>query len=246
MPIPDFELSTLRDLQLGDNMILNNRNILYNHFYGPFLNPEIKHLPQIHQNQIIITDRCLGKGAFGEVWSGIVKNDDGSEELVAIKVCTFCLFPFMCCLLAYLLPQTLHKGANDVEKREFLQEAQLMSNFKHDHILRLIGVCLNQNECLLYIVMELMESGDLLSFLRNNRPTVSKQSSLKLLDLISVCVDVASGCRYLEEMHFVHRDLAARNCLVKTTPDMSGLNLVVKIGEIWSFLCFTCSFNMLI
>lgn len=127
--------------------------------------------------------------------------------------------------------QTLHKGANDIEKREFLQEAQLMSNFKHDHILRLIGVCLNQNECLLYIIMELMESGDLLSFLRNNRPSINKPSSLKLLDLISVCVDVASGCRYLEEMHFVHRDLAARNCLVKTAPDMNGLNLVVKIGE---------------
>ncbi|XP_070506786.1 proto-oncogene tyrosine-protein kinase ROS isoform X3 [Chironomus tepperi] len=211
IPIPDFELSTLRDLQLGDNMILNNRNILYNHFYGPFLNPEIKHLPQIHQNQIIVTDRCLGKGAFGEVWSGVVKNDDGSEELVAIK--------------------TLHKGANDVEKREFLQEAQLMSNFKHDHILRLIGVCLNQNECLLYIVMELMESGDLLSFLRNNRPALNKPSPLKLLDLMSMCVDVASGCRYLEEMHFVHRDLAARNCLVKTAPDSNGLNLVVKIGD---------------
>ncbi len=101
-----------------------------------------------------------------------------------------------------------------------------MSNFKHDHILRLIGVCLNQNECLLYIVMELMESGDLLSFLRNNRPTMSKQSPLKLVDLISVCVDVASGCRYLEEMHFVHRDIAARNCLVKTTP-----KLIVKLGD---------------
>jgi proto-oncogene tyrosine-protein kinase ROS len=97
-----------------------------------------------------------------------------------------------------------------MEKREFLQEAQLMSNFKHDHILRLIGICLNQNDCLLYIVMELMESGDLLSFLRNNRPAVNKPSQLRLVDLISMCVDVASGCRYLEEMHFVHRDIAAR------------------------------------
>lgn len=87
LPIPDFEMMALRDMQAGENMLIQNRNILYNHFYGPaFLNPEIKHLPQIHQNQIIITDRCLGKGAFGEVWSGIVKNDDGSEELVAIKV----------------------------------------------------------------------------------------------------------------------------------------------------------------
>jgi hypothetical protein len=30
----------------------------------------------------------LGKGAFGEVYSGIVKNEDGSEECVAIKVIT--------------------------------------------------------------------------------------------------------------------------------------------------------------
>lgn len=86
-PIPDFELATIRDLQAGENSILNNRNILYNHFYGSaIINTEIKHLPHIHLNQIILTDICLGKGAFGEVYSGIVKNEDGSEECVAIKV----------------------------------------------------------------------------------------------------------------------------------------------------------------
>ena len=81
--------------------------------------------------------------------------------------------------------------------------------------------------------MELMEGGDLLSFLRNNRPTASKTSGLKVLDLVSICVDVASGCRYLEEMHFVHRDIAARNCLVKhLLPDeLSGYGRVVKIGD---------------
>lgn len=126
----------------------------------------------------------------------------------------------------------MHKGANEIEKREFLQEAQLMSNFKHDHILRLIGICL-KNDSLLYIVMELMEGGDLLSYLRNNRPTADQSSSLKLLDLVSMCVDVASGCRYLEEMHFVHRDIAARNCLVKhvTLSESSEPSRVVKIGD---------------
>lgn len=128
----------------------------------------------------------------------------------------------------------MHKGANEIEKREFLQEAQLMSNFKHDHILRLIGICLNKNESLLYIVMELMEGGDLLSYLRNNRPKSNQTTSLKLLDLVSMCVDVASGCRYLEEMHFVHRDIAARNCLVKNlSPEETtiGRRRVVKIGD---------------
>lgn len=108
-----------------------------------------------------------------------------------------------------------------------------MSNFKHDHILRLIGICLNKHESLLYIVMELMEGGDLLSYLRNNRPTAEKPSNLNLLDLVSMCVDVASGCRYLEEMHFVHRDIAARNCLVKNLSpgDGSESGRVVKIGK---------------
>lgn len=174
----------------------------------------------------------MGKGAFGEVWCGMVRNDDGSEERVAIKVRkAFRNFPNHNQALERL--QTLHKGANDIEKREFLQEAQLMSNFKHDHILRLIGICLNKNESLLYIVMELMEGGDLLSYLRNNRPTADQSSSLKLLDLVSMCVDVASGCRYLEEMHFVHRDIAARNCLVKnlTLGESSEPGRVVKIGD---------------
>ena len=44
-----------------------------------------------------------------------------------------------------------------------------MSNFKHEHILRLLGVCLDNDPQ--FIILELMEGGDLLSYLRASRPT---------------------------------------------------------------------------
>jgi len=67
-----------------------------------------------------------------------------------------------------ILLQTLRKGATEQEKAEFLKEAQLMSHFKHAHILQLLGVCLDNDPN--FIIMELMEAGDLLSFLRSRRP----------------------------------------------------------------------------
>jgi len=66
--------------------------------------------------------------------------------------------------------QTLHKNASEGEKDEFLQEALLMSNFKHEHILQLLGVCLDNDPQ--FMILELMEGGDLLSYLRASRPSV--------------------------------------------------------------------------
>lgn len=154
--LPDVELATLRELPRGANMIHSN-NVLYTH--GPLTDADIALLPQIRRDQITMTS-FLGSGAFGEVYEGIVKNAtaDDAETRVAIK--------------------TLRKGANAQEKSEFLQEAQLMSNFKHDHILRLIGVCFDIET--LYIIMELMQGGDLLSFLRQSRP-----SAVSLLNLMA-------------------------------------------------------------
>ena len=58
------------------------------------------------------------------------------------------------------------------------------------------------------------------------KPTDS--AALKLQDLLSMCEDVARGCRYLEELHFVHRDLACRNCLVSARDRDKR---VVKVGD---------------
>ena len=76
-----------------------------------------------------------------------------------------------------LCAQTLRKGASNTEKEEFLKEALLMANFAHTHILRLLGVCLSKDPQ--FIILELMEGGDLLSYLRSCRPTqVSQQNCI--------------------------------------------------------------------
>uniref|UniRef100_A0A8D9DZJ2 receptor protein-tyrosine kinase n=2 Tax=Cacopsylla melanoneura TaxID=428564 RepID=A0A8D9DZJ2_9HEMI len=164
---------------------------------------DIAALPKIKRDQITLV-KFLGSGAFGEVFEGAARNLE--ETRVAVK--------------------TLRKGASPQEKIEFLKEALLMSNFKHEHILRLIGVCLDNNPTL--IIMDLMEGRDLLSYLRSHRPTKNDPSCLTLKDLLSLSVDVTKGCKYLEEMHFVHRDLAARNCLVSC---LDPAKRIVKIGD---------------
>ncbi|XP_052873398.1 protein sevenless [Anopheles cruzii] len=203
--LPDVELANLRELPRRGNFVTSS-NALYG--ASALLNAEVSLLPQIRSDQIYMaSSSLLGSGAFGEVYEGVVKGVDGEAKTrVAIK--------------------TLKKGAKEHEKQEFLQEAQLMSNFKHKHITRLLGVCLEADTLL--IIMELMRGGDLLSYLRRSRPIPGQAGRLTMLDLISMCQDVAAGCRYLEEMHFVHRDLACRNCLVSSTVPRDR---VVKIGD---------------
>ncbi|XP_050510998.1 proto-oncogene tyrosine-protein kinase ROS isoform X1 [Diabrotica virgifera virgifera] len=200
--IPDVELATLRELPKRG---VHNTNILY--FSAQPTPEELGHLPQIRREQITLTT-FLGSGAFGEVFEGRAKgiNNSVTETRVAVK--------------------TLKKGASDQEKCEFLQEAQLMSHFKHEHILELLGVCLDNDPH--FIIMELMEGGDLLTYLRDSRNPSTSTPFLTLIELLKMCVDVSKGCRYLEEMHFVHRDLACRNCLVSSYESDFR---IVKIGD---------------
>ncbi|KAF3830422.1 hypothetical protein GH733_004241 [Mirounga leonina] len=52
-------------------------------------------------------------------------------------------------------------------------------------------------------------------------------SLLAMRDLLQLAQDIAQGCHYLEENHFIHRDIAARNCLLSCT----GPSRVAKIGD---------------
>lgn len=60
----------------------------------------------------------------------------------------------------------LHRNAGNVDKQSFLSEALAMSNFSHPNVLPVLGVCLNHP---FFLILEFMEAGDLLAFLRGAR-----------------------------------------------------------------------------
>lgn len=159
----DVELANLNNVP----HFVRNDNILYT-VTGVLLDSDIASLPQISRKQITMGD-FLGCGAFGEVYEGTVKNvENENETRVAIK--------------------TLRKGATEQEKSEFLEEAKLMSNFKHKHILSLIGVHLDIDA--LYIIMELMQGGDLLSYLRKSRSFEVNILNFIICFIIMFCIAV--------------------------------------------------------
>ncbi|XP_025263429.1 protein sevenless isoform X2 [Camponotus floridanus] len=202
--------STTSGIELN---ILNEAHCQHTQFERPCsptlsYNPECTKITKIARKQIIFT-KFIGSGAFGMVYQGKVKNLEGSGTDISVAI------------------KTLPKDAGSHEGKKLLEEAELMYHFRHEHILRLLGVCLDGISP--FLVLELMETGDLLKYLRNCRKLKASDSHvLRLQDLFVMCEDVARGCCYLEELRFVHRDLACRNCLVSSR---NRENRVIKIGD---------------
>ncbi|XP_067553367.1 tyrosine-protein kinase Fes/Fps isoform X3 [Pseudorca crassidens] len=131
----------------------------------------------------LVLGEQIGQGNFGEVFSGRLRADN---TLVAVKSCRETLPPDL--------------------KAKFLQEARILKQYSHPNIVRLIGVCTQKQP--IYIVMELVQGGDFLTFLR------TEGARLRVKTLLQMVGDAAAGMEYLESKCCIHRDLAARNCLV--------------------------------
>ncbi|GFN82349.1 hypothetical protein PoB_000885500 [Plakobranchus ocellatus] len=168
--------------------------------------PAEQGLIEIPRKNIKLTGE-LGQGAFGEVYSGLLSNVPMVDGDLPVAV------------------KTLPPVCTEQTESDFHMEAVIVSQFNHPNIVKFIGVCFSHHPH--YIVLELLEGGDLKTFLRAARPKQDQPSSLTVLDLLRLSLDVARGCQHLEEKRFIHRDIAARNCLLTT----KGPNRTAKIAD---------------
>ncbi|XP_065222614.1 focal adhesion kinase 1-like isoform X2 [Planococcus citri] len=148
---------------------------------------------ELQRSQIELRE-IIGEGQFGDVHAGICKLKQNSKAGVKERAIPVAV-------------KTCKADADLAMAEKFLEEAYIMQQFDHPHIIKLIGVCCSSP---IWIVMELAKKGELRAYLQNNKAV------LDLATLVLYTFQLSTALSYLESKKFVHRDIAARNVLVSS------------------------------
>ena len=168
---------------------------------------------EVPASAITIEDE-LGKGNYGTVFRAQLKRRGHPKEVVAVKVPN---------------PPGLGAGA-DLESladqsTALLLEAFVMHGLRHPFIVSVVALAAHCQPVML--CLELMENGDLRSFLKACRPSLpNPKAAIDTLTIAKMAARLSSAMSFLEKNRVIHRDLAARNVLVGATV------LDVKLGDL--------------
>ncbi len=140
-------------------------------------------------------DRIIGHGKFSKVY---LSTDKQSADKVAIKV--------------------IEKDSLDENEKSFLgTELAIIKVISHPLIAELVDVFEDQQN--LYIVMELVEGGELFDYIVKKMALVESEAAM-------IGYQILSTLDYLHECSIVHRDLKPENILVEMSDDKSKVEKV--------------------
>ncbi|KAI5020613.1 hypothetical protein ZWY2020_045501 [Hordeum vulgare] len=147
----------------------------------------------------------LGEGGFGPVYKGTLLSGDE----IAVK----------------RMSKTSTQGVEELKN-----ELALVAKLKHKNLVRLVGVCLEQQERLLIYEFVPNRSLDLILFDEEKRRQLDWETRSKIIN------GVARGIQYLHEdsqLKVVHRDLKASNVLLdmNMNPKISDFGLAKIFGR---------------
>ena len=163
-----------------------------------------KHSSWEKEKRSLLIKEQIGVGNFGFVFSGKMSDEHGSIQTVAIKTIK-------------------EQGLEAAALLEFEKEMEMMTTLRHKYIVNLLGICTTSLP--FYIIMELLEHGQLNTYLNGFAPTKEKPlGGLSVPQFAWMCQQPCDALEYLSSKHLVHRDVSARNCLV-------GENLLVKLAD---------------